>query len=75
MVSPEDEQVFAYTRTLGKTTALVLLNFKETEATISLDQFKFGNGFKSVIGNYAFGDDLTSGSAVLKGYEGKVYIN
>jgi len=31
IISGENDQIFAYTRTLGNTTALVLFNFKETE--------------------------------------------
>jgi oligo-1,6-glucosidase len=76
MISFENEQVFAYTRTLGNTTALVLLNFKETEVTYPLDEVERFAGFKFVLGNYPSDDqELPSGSIVLKGYEGKVYIN
>src|ERR1700683_5597291 len=75
IISFENDQVFAYIRTLGNATALVLLNFKETEVVFPLDEVKDFNGFKLVLGNYPSEKELPSGSAVLKGYEGKVYIN
>ena len=74
-ISFEDQQVFAYTRTLGNTTAVVLLNFKETVVTFPLGEVKHSDGFKFVLGNYPSDKQLPSGSVVLKGYEGKVYIN
>jgi len=75
IISFENDQVFAYIRTLGNATALVLLNFKETEVVFPLDEVKDFNGFKLVLGNYPSEKELPSGSAGLKGYEGKVYIN
>jgi len=74
IISPENKQVFAYTRTLGNTVALVLLNFKETEITFSLDEVRQIGGFKFILGNYPSDEDLPSGNVVLNGYEGKVYI-
>ena len=41
----------------------------------SLDQVKSKDALKFVIGNYASEEGLTSEGIVLKGYEGKVYIN
>jgi alpha-glucosidase len=76
IILPENEQVFAYTRTLGNTTALVMLNFKETEVTFSLDEVKQTRGYKYILGNYPSDEDLPSGNVVvLRGYEGKVYVN
>jgi oligo-1,6-glucosidase len=74
IISFDDQQVFAYTRTLGNTTALVLLNFKETEITFPLDEVKRFDGFKFVLGNHPSEKELPSDSVILKGYEGKVYI-
>ncbi|KIM81904.1 glycoside hydrolase family 13 protein [Piloderma croceum F 1598] len=74
IISFEDQQVFAYTRSLGNTTALVLLNFKETAITFPLDEVKRFDGFKFVLGNHPSEKELPSNSVVLKGYEGKVYI-
>lgn len=76
IISPENEQVFAFTRTFGKNTALVLLNFRESNATFPLDEVKHLDGLKFVLGNYpSSGEDLASDSVVLKGYEGKVYLD
>ena len=75
MISYENEQVFAYTRTLGNTTALVLLNFKETEIKFLLDEVKDFHGFKFMLGNYPSEEELPRAGVVLKGYEGKVYVN
>jgi len=74
IISFEDRQVFAYTRTLANTTALVLLNFRETEITFPLDEVQHFDGFKFVLGNYPSEKVLPSDSIILKGYEGKVYI-
>ena len=75
IISSEDRQVFAYTRTLGNITALVLLNFKKTETTFPLDEVKHLHGFKFLLGNYPSDKELLSDSVNLRGYEGKVYIN
>jgi len=75
IISPEHKQVFAYTRTLGNTVALVLLNFKETKITFSLDEVRQIGGFKFILGNYPSDEELPSESVVLNGYEGRVYIS
>ena len=75
IISFEDQQVFAYTRTLRNTTALVLLNFKETKTTFPLNEVERFDGFKFVLGNYPSEKELPSDNVVLKGYEGKLYIN
>jgi alpha-glucosidase len=74
-----DEQIFAYTRSLGNTTALVILNFKAEEIQFSLDDEQDWKAFTFVLGNYYHG--VTSGMPTmsgndiqLRGYEGRLYI-
>ena len=74
-ISIGDEQVFAYTRSLGNSTALVILNFtaKETEFLVDDNQ-----GFRFVLGNYyppTSQPPIISGNAIpLHGFEGRLYI-
>ncbi|EGN92954.1 glycoside hydrolase family 13 protein [Serpula lacrymans var. lacrymans S7.3] len=71
----ENEQVFAYKRTLGPSSALVLLNFQEAEATVSLAEVGELTGYKFVLGNY--GEEERGGlreTASLRGYEGRLYV-
>ena len=70
--------MFAYIRTLGNSSALVLLNFKKADVTFRLDSKSDLTGFRLVLGNYI--DDQGEGIAVasdgirLRGFEGRVYI-
>ncbi|KAF8055619.1 glycoside hydrolase family 13 protein [Lyophyllum atratum] len=76
-ISQDQEQVFAYTRTLGNTTALVLLNFKEAEVPFSLGSERDWSAFKLVLGNYhqeLEEVEAIADSVVLKGYEARIYI-
>lgn len=79
-ISNGNEQVFAYTRTLDTTTALVLLNFNETDVSFTLETDKDWSGFTLMLGNYdrdgALQADVTlkSGSILLKGWEGRLYV-
>ncbi|KAG6846965.1 hypothetical protein H0H93_010858 [Arthromyces matolae] len=82
-LDPEHEQVLVYTRTLGEVTALVVLNFKETEITYSLGSHgarTWKEDAKYVIGNYppgppGAGDVALNGDViVLRGFEGRLYI-
>ncbi|KAG5651663.1 hypothetical protein H0H81_007886 [Sphagnurus paluster] len=86
-ICPTHEQVFAYTRSLGDTTALVLLNFTEAEVPFSLGG---GNTYPTrasqlVLGNYHYpresvgvdigvDADVEVDSMVLRGYEARVYL-
>ncbi|KAG6916972.1 hypothetical protein DXG01_004400 [Tephrocybe rancida] len=76
-LSPDHEQVVAYTRTLDDTTVLVLLNFKETSIlyTDGLGERWRTAGY--LLGNYpevppelSFVED----GVHLRGYEGRMYI-
>lgn len=82
------EQIFAYTRTLGDATALVLLNFAETEVSFALDPaLEDLEGFRLLLGNYEDDEALNDGLVVItgetgesicewamRGYEGRVYL-
>jgi len=78
-LSTGDEQIFAYTRSLGNTTAFVILNFKAEEIQFSLDDKQDWEAFTFVLGNYyhdvVSGIPTISGSEIhLQGFEGRVYI-
>ncbi|KIJ99172.1 glycoside hydrolase family 13 protein [Laccaria amethystina LaAM-08-1] len=77
-ISNNHEQVFAYIRTLENSSALVVLNFKKTDLTFSLDSKSDWTGFRLILGSY--GDDerdeikVSSNDIRLRGFEGRVYI-
>ena len=78
-------QVFAFLRTLGAATAVVLLNFGQEEVTLTLEDAEIP---PSVVGtaevaldNYYSPDtsiqperEVLQGSVTLLGYQGKIYI-
>ncbi|KAF7974157.1 hypothetical protein HWV62_13271 [Athelia sp. TMB] len=74
VIAFEHEDVFAFTRTLGDTNALVLLNFRKHGVNFPLEEVGSLDGYKLLLGNYAGDASLASKEAVLKGYEGRVYI-
>ncbi|KAF8148638.1 glycoside hydrolase family 13 protein [Crassisporium funariophilum] len=77
-ISGGNDQVFAYTRTLETSKALIILNFKETEAEFELQLKGDWAQVKLVLTNYEVIEmghfDLNFRSVILKGYEGRVYI-
>jgi len=79
-ISPQDEQVFAYIRTLGNVSILSVLNFTVDEVDFELDKGWDWGGFQLELGNYhqevaPSGLQLTGGGIIaLKGYEGRLYI-
>ncbi|KAG2072103.1 glycoside hydrolase family 13 protein [Suillus decipiens] len=75
MLLDAHEQVFAYTRNYGPTSALVLLNFKEGEAEIELGEAIGGAArYTFVLGNYENEAIGLKEKVTLKGYEGRVYV-
>ncbi|KAG2367105.1 glycoside hydrolase family 13 protein [Suillus spraguei] len=75
MLLEAHEQVFAYTRNCGSTSALVLLNFKEGRAEVDLGEVIGGvAGYAFVLGNYENEAIGLEGIVTLKGYEGRVYV-
>ncbi|RDB27402.1 Alpha-glucosidase [Hypsizygus marmoreus] len=77
-LEPDHGQVFASTRSLGNATALVLLNFKETDIQYTLGSQQDWRGFGFALGNYhhysAAVLDIAGGTVSLKGFEGRLYI-
>jgi len=75
-LSNNHPQVFGYLRTLGDTQALVLLNFKETEATFEVLGIGELNGYQLVLANYhdMDGKGNVGREVVLRGYEGRIYL-
>ena len=78
-------QVFAFLRTLGTATAVVLLNFDQTEVTLGLEDTCISPNVvgiaELVLDNYrdlnatAQPDrEVLQGSVTLRGYQGKLYV-
>ncbi|KAF8883819.1 glycoside hydrolase family 13 protein [Infundibulicybe gibba] len=73
-ISAGHKQVFAYTRSLGTATALVLLNFKEGETSISFETQRDWSKFRFVFGNYNEPEGGLQSEARLRGFECQLYI-
>ncbi|EPQ51633.1 glycoside hydrolase family 13 protein [Gloeophyllum trabeum ATCC 11539] len=74
---PDNSQVFAYTRSLGSATALVLLNFHHNPTEFKLDDVPHLIGGPLVLGNYPTADLPTEATEAvrLRGYEGRLYFS
>lgn len=76
-ISNDSTAVFAFIRTLGSVTALVLLNFTKDEIDfpVIVPPGTVLDGLRLILGNYeidsAFSNTATQ--ARLRGYEGVVY--
>ncbi|OAX36276.1 glycoside hydrolase family 13 protein [Rhizopogon vinicolor AM-OR11-026] len=74
MLLEAHEQVFAYTRNYESAAALVLLNFKDGEVDVDLEEVSGGvAGYAFVLGNYENDGGGLEGKVTLRGYEGRVY--
>ncbi|KAG2047166.1 glycoside hydrolase family 13 protein [Suillus hirtellus] len=74
MLLEAHEQVFAYTRNYGSTSALVLLNFKEGKVEIDLGEVVGVAGYTFVLGNYENEAIGLEEKVTLREYEGRVYV-
>lgn len=75
MLLEAHEQVFAYMRNYGSTSALVLLNFKEGKVEVDLRDAVGGiAGYAFVLGNYENEEIGLEAKVVLRDYEGRVYV-
>ncbi|KAG2134183.1 glycoside hydrolase family 13 protein [Suillus bovinus] len=75
MLLETDEQVFAYTRNYGSTSALVLLNFKEGKVEVDLGEVIGGVArYAFVLGNYEKEAIGLEEKVTLRGYEARVYV-
>lgn len=74
LLCPDDEQIFAYTRTLGEEKVLVLCNFKGQEATLTIPTALHSLKATLLIGNYEQEERDTVSSEPLRPYECRVYL-
>ncbi|MNH32830.1 Oligo-1,6-glucosidase [compost metagenome] len=71
LLLPENEDIYAYTRTLDDEQWLVLLNFSETPQTVELPA-ELAAVRETIIGNYP--DEPAAGErGTLRPYEARVY--
>ncbi|KAL4064774.1 glycoside hydrolase family 13 protein [Scleroderma yunnanense] len=71
---PDHEQVFAYTRSLGDSRAVVVLNFDVNTVEIDLAGLEDLGSYRLILGNYGTDREDSGGKLILRGYEGRVYI-
>ncbi|KAJ7150134.1 glycoside hydrolase family 13 protein [Mycena crocata] len=85
LLSPNNEEIFAYTRSYGERHALIVLNFTSSEVTFTLEErgegwdwgkFKFAFGNHSEIPKDGLGSagDGSQSEVALHAYEGRVYL-
>ena len=74
LLCPDDEQIFAYTRTLGDEKLLVLCNFKGQEGTLTLPTVLHSLRATLLIGNYEQEESGTVSSEPMRPYECRVYL-
>lgn len=70
------EELFVYRRDLDGRTALVLLNFSQTNTSFVIPSLgRPLDGARLLIGNYDVAEDVVEGQEVeLRPYEGRVYL-
>ncbi|MNZ74487.1 Oligo-1,6-glucosidase [compost metagenome] len=76
LIDAENEQIYAYTRTLGKEQLLVILNFYEHPARFVLDREKVSfdsNTAELLISNYDVPANQDIDQLILRPYEARVY--
>ncbi|MFA6988742.1 MAG: alpha-glucosidase [Candidatus Gastranaerophilaceae bacterium] len=73
--TPDDKQVFAYTRTLGNKKALVVLNYSDKSANFSTKENNLNlKDSKLLISNNTIANENDKESINLKPYEARVYL-
>lgn len=73
LLDPDDEQIFAYTRTLGEEKLLVLCNFKETEANMQWPTDLNTRSAILLISNYEHDEKKKISGEPLRPFECRVY--
>jgi oligo-1,6-glucosidase len=73
LLLPGDEQIYAYTRTLGKDRLLVMLNFTGQPALFVLPEQVRHLAAELLIGNYKVDPSEDIGRLTLRPYEARVY--
>lgn len=74
LLSADDSDVFAYTRSLGSKSMLVVGSFSPHKVRFDIPKKRFETGTK-VLGNYADAAISVSDTLYLRPYEGIVYIS
>lgn len=75
LVSPDDSDVFAYTRTLGDKTMLVVGSFSDKKIKFDIPQNLLDNSYHKVLSNYDDSPEELSNTIYLRPYEGIVFSN
>lgn len=75
LVSPDDSDVFTYTRTLGDKTMLVIGSFSDKKIKFDIPQNLLDNGYHKVLSNYDNSPEELSDKIYLRPYEGIVFSN
>ena len=73
LILEDDEEIYAYTRTLGDSTLIVICNFKEFTPEFNLPKELNGKNKKLLISNYNV-DDHSIERFNLRPYEARVYL-
>ena len=74
LILEDDEQIYAYTRTLGDKKAVIICNLKEQEAIYEYKNMKLDN-YKLLLSNYEVDHHEKSVSFVLRPYEARIYMS
>ncbi|WP_211747754.1 alpha-glucosidase [Paenibacillus sp. Marseille-Q4541] len=69
----DDEQIYAYLRTLDKDKLLVILNYSDREANFNYPSDFVGNKKQLLISNYSAIEDANNEGVTLRPYEARVY--
>jgi len=75
LVSPDDSDVFTYTRTLGDKTMLVIGSFSDKKIKFDIPQNLLDNGYHKVLSNYDNSPEELLDKIYLRPYEGIVFSN
>ncbi|KAK6977745.1 glycoside hydrolase family 13 protein [Favolaschia claudopus] len=75
-LDPQNEDVFAYTRTYRGVRAVVALNFTSKDIVFNLPSGEIMPGISPLFGNYPVGNgDVQGNELKLRPYEGTVYLS
>ncbi|RDI36891.1 glycoside hydrolase family 13 protein [Falsibacillus pallidus] len=69
----DDEQIYAYTRTLGEEKLLIICNFTKDSTLFTLPSGIEYNSSELLISNYAIGEGTSIDSIEMKPFEARVY--
>jgi len=75
LVSPDDSDVFAYTRILGDKMILIVGSFSDKKIKFDIPQNLLDNSYHKVLSNYDNSPEELSNTIYLRPYEGIVFSN